>query len=302
MSIRHIAAITGLLSMLLLASCGGDKVVIPQVDISEKDGYRYIRTNGIPNHSTGDFPNDACPFSIGENEKTYKVTLRPSPSDEQTAAGDFMFGIAINGVMMDPAGPFLNKDASTGWEFHPASPNLQKYFGVDFNNAHTQPLGPFTSKGLYHYHGLPTSLIDSLSEIGKAKMILLGYAADGYPIYNNYGLIAANDLQSGFKKVKSSYVLKSGSRKKGEPKGQYDGTFVQDYEYIEGIGDLDEYNGRLGKTPEYPSGIYHYYITDEFPNMPLMFRGTPDLSFKHEGPGNAMAEVPHAIRNWEMQE
>jgi hypothetical protein len=290
------------LIILLISSCGREETLLPEVEISEKEGFRYIKTNGIPNHKTGVFPNDGCPISIGRKEKTYKVTLNPSPSKKQIPAGDYMFGIAINGVIMDPAGPFLNKDASTGWEFHPAHPELHEHFGVDFNNAHTQPLGPFTSKGLYHYHGLPTGLIDSLTKSGKETMILLGYAADGYPIYNNYGLIAIDSLQSGFKKVASSYKLKLGSRKSGEPKGQYDGTFVQDYEYIQGSGDLDEYNGRFSITPEYPNGIYHYHITEEFPNMPLMFKGTPDPSFKHEGPGNSMAEVPPAIRNWEIQE
>jgi hypothetical protein len=144
------------LIILLISSCGREETLLPEVEISEKEGFRYIKTNGIPNHKTGVFPNDGCPISIGRKEKTYKVTLNPSPSKKQIPAGDYMFGIAINGVIMDPAGPFLNKDASTGWEFHPAHPELHEHFGVDFNNAHTQPLGPFTSKGLYHYHGLPT--------------------------------------------------------------------------------------------------------------------------------------------------
>ncbi len=28
-----------------------------------------------------------------------------------------------------------------------------------------------------------------------------------------------------------------------------------------GLGDLDEHNGRFSSTPEYPNGIYCYYIT-----------------------------------------
>ena len=30
------------------------------------------------------------------------------------------------------------------------------------------------------------------------------------------------------------------------------GKFVEDYEYIFGLGDLDQYNGRFCKTPDYP--------------------------------------------------
>ena len=43
------------------------------------------------------------------------------------------------------------------------------------------------------------------------------------------------------------------------------GAFTQDWEYVEGLGDLDECNGRVGVTPEFPEGIYHYYANDTFP-------------------------------------
>src|SRR5262249_53556518 len=41
------------------------------------------------------------------------------------------------------------------------------------------------------------------------------------------------------------------------------GTFVEDYEYVAGSGDLDRYNGRFAKTPEYPDGIYAYFLTTD---------------------------------------
>jgi hypothetical protein len=272
---------------------------IPVVNIYEKDDYRFIETNGIPNHPTGQFPSEFCPFAVGEKKFTYKVPLKPTEAQEKTAAGEYMFGIALNGVMFDPAGPFWNQNPQSGWEFHPSADTLKKFFGVDFNNAHTQPLGPNSTDGLYHYHALPTSFVDSLQRAkNNQKMILLGYAADGYPVYNDFGLIDPNNLQSGFIKMKSSYLLKTGKRKSGEPIGNYNGVFVQDYYFNKGIGDLDEYNGRFGKTPEYPNGTYYYCITGEFPHMPLKLKGIPDSSFKHEGPGNSMAEVPPALKNW----
>ncbi|MBK7637302.1 MAG: YHYH protein [Saprospiraceae bacterium] len=33
-------------------------------------------------------------------------------------------------------------------------------------------------------------------------------------------------------------------------------------------------------TPEYPTGTYYYLITDDFPNIPRYFRGTPAPEFK----------------------
>ena len=59
------------------------------------------------------------------------------------------------------------------------------------------------------------------------------------------------------------------------PSGVHDGTYLQDYKYFSGSGDLDECNGRYGITPEYPSGIYHYHITDDWPYVLSCFKGTP---------------------------
>ena len=51
------------------------------------------------------------------------------------------------------------------------------------------------------------------------------------------------------------------------------GAFTQDFEYIEGFGDLDECNGREGVTPEFPEGIYYYVVTDDFPFFSRCLKG-----------------------------
>jgi hypothetical protein len=81
--------------------------------------------------------------------------------------------------------------------------------------------------------------------------------------------------------MKSSYQLKKGARPTEEngPGGSYDGRFTQDFEFVRGRGDLDECNGRFGKTPEFPDGTYYYCISAEFPFVPRMWRGEPDASF-----------------------
>jgi YHYH protein len=53
---------------------------------------------------------------------------------------------------------------------------------------------------------------------------------------------------------------------------------------VKGAGDLDECNGRVGVTPEFPGGTYHYYLTSDFPFIPRLYRGTPDSSFERHGP------------------
>ncbi|MCB9270229.1 MAG: YHYH protein [Lewinellaceae bacterium] len=84
-------------------------------------------------------------------------------------------------------------------------------------------------------------------------------------------------------KFSSSYRLKSGERP-GDgitaPCGNYSGIYTADYEYVSGLGDLDECNGRTGVTPEYPEGTYYYVITDIYPFISRCLTGTPSNDFK----------------------
>jgi hypothetical protein len=227
------------------------------VDIVVRGDYRYITANGVPNHRHGDFPNRGNPNTIRAQTYTFRMPAKPQLAKDTTPLGMNPFGIAINGVPFDPgAAEWWNNDPSSGWQYEALSGKIN--LGMDQNNAHVQP------NGAYHYHGLPTGLIEQLGD-GR-RMNLIGYAADGFPIYEQFG-----------------YRLKAGTRAAG-PGGKYDGTFVQDYEYVAGFGDLDPCNGRTGVTPEYLSGTYYYVITSEFPFIPRCWRGTPDDSFKRRGP------------------
>ncbi len=51
------------------------------------------------------------------------------------------------------------------------------------------------------------------------------------------------------------------------------GRYIEDYEHVATLGDLDQYNGRTGVTPEFPNGTYAYFITineDGTPAFPYM--------------------------------
>lgn len=80
---------------------------------------------------------------------------------------------------------------------------------------------------------------------------------------------------SAIKVITSSYSLKS-TPASGRPSTTNIpmGVFTQDYQYVANSGDLDDGNGRTGVTPEFPNGIYHYYITDTFPFSPRCWKGT----------------------------
>ena len=261
-----------------------------KVEIKNKTSYRLIVSNGIPDHTPGQFPNRGNPHSLSEQSYTFKVPLKPKEAKSLTALGKQPFGVGLNGVPFDPS--TAEVDRASGWVEEAIVGGVGR-LGIDDHNAHVQPTGA------YHYHGRPTGLEKILKEQNDNEMVLLGYAADGFPIYNGMGYSKATDTESALKQLTPSYVMKEGKRKSGEPKGSYDGTYTKDYEYKEGHGDLDECNGRFGVTPEYPEGIYHYHITTEFPMIPRFYKGTPDPSFKTHGPsqGRDQHEGPRDHRN-----
>ena len=57
------------------------------------------------------------------------------------------------------------------------------------------------------------------------------------------------------------------------PGGDYDGTFIDDWEWTD-AGDLDACNGME------VAGVYGYYVTDSYPWVLACFRGSPDPSFR----------------------
>lgn len=239
------------------------------IQITIEGEKRVIRGNGLPNHETGDFPNSHNPNAIAEQSYEFEMPLYPEIADTITPLGLHDFGIALNGIPFDPgAAEFYNNDRNSGWQYEALSGAVN--LGLDQHNAHVQPTGA------YHYHGTPTALIDGIATDEHSKLI--GFAGDGFPIYWKYGYENANDVNSEVVEMKSSYHLKDGVRSSG-PGGKYDGTFVQDYTYTAGFGNLDECNGRETITPDYPQGTYAYFITDDFPFIPRCFKGTLDESF-----------------------
>lgn len=251
----------------------------PTVNIQVRDGYRYITSDGMPNHPTGQFPNRGNPNSIQPQNYSFRVPVDPKPAAAPIPLAPQPFGVAVNGLVFDPGtAEFWNDDPSTGWRMEAIGGPYN--LGLDQNLAHVQP------NGAYHYHGVPTGLMQKLGGATN-KPLLLGWAADGFPIYGPLGYTNATDPKSPLKKLAPSYRLKPGQRPSPPqgPGGAHDGAYTLDWEYVAKLGDLDESNGRTGVTPEFPQGTYYYVITDAFPFIPRLFHATPDSSFERQGPG-----------------
>lgn len=270
-----------------IGACSETLTEPSQYNESVSGATRTITANSIPDHAVGLFGNISGalnPNAISQQSETYHITTNPAMAASFTSllgsnGPDYSFGILFNGVELDPipAEPFphegmMSPDAN--WEWNLEALNVD--IGLDCNSAHVQP------NGKYHYHGKPTLFLENLN-VSSTEMTLIGYAADGFPIYYKYAYGIATDNSSSVVEMTSSYRLKSGDRP-GDgitaPCDAFNGIYSNDYEYKNGAGTLDEANGRTGVTPEFPSGTYYYILTDDFPSIPRYFRGTPSIDFE----------------------
>ncbi len=240
----------------------------PKASIEVSGTTRTIRSNGIPAHRVGTFPNRGNPHTITPQDYAFTVTTEPAPAGRTTRSRRWLWGVAVNGVPFEaPTAEFWHGERG-GWNYDALGGAVR--LGLDANHAHVQ------RTGAYHYHALPTGLMQRLGWKADAHSPLIGWAADGYPVYAVTG-----DLGNGVRKIRSSYRLKPGARPSGDaPDGAHDGAFVQDWQYVAGSGDLDECNGAVIRSPEFPDGSYAYFITEGYPFVARCWKGTPDPSFR----------------------
>ena len=96
-------------------------------------------------------------------------------------------------------------------------------------------------------------------DFGFSHSPIIGWANDGNPIYGGFGLDDPEDINSGFRAMRPSYVLDPSSVEGRPSLAKYEaGFFVDDFVYT-GDGDLDIHNGRYCRTPEFPEGVYAYF-------------------------------------------
>ena len=92
---------------------------------------------------------------------------------------------------------------------------------------------------------------------------IIGWAYDGHPIYGPYGFEDPQNQNpyNSYVQPASSYRIKASRASILSGLSDPMGTYIEDYEYVQGLGGLDEYNGRYCVTPEYPDGVYAYFTT-----------------------------------------
>lgn len=228
-----------------------DKVYGTKTVVTITADKRLMTTNALPNHKTGTFPNAGNPNTISAQNVKYSFPLNPVYTGKAKWAREP--GVAINGVKFEPetAEAFI---CETGERYRiEAFQNLVD-LGLDFNHAHVQPTGA------YHYHGVPKGLVDILYK--GEDLVLVGFAHDGFPVYYS----KSGKYKPSFKLATKSrtgdvcsYKTPKATINKELKNTNPDGTFVSDWEYVKGLGDLDECNGIT------VDGKYMYFVTDTYP-------------------------------------
>ena len=230
---------------------------------------RTITGNSIPDHATGTFAD------IVTVEAIYTHTTTPTFTREEDEA-IAVPGVVRNGIRLEP-GTGESYRGSGEWNYEAIGGALDQ--GLDSSNGHLD------ASGIYHYHGMPEGYLDLTNINDGLDMILVGWAEDGFPIYGRYGKSdsGVKVMQSSYELLDEDYLYNTLNRPTSDSQRDFDslplGTFTEDWAYVAGSGDLDQCNGRYGSTPQFPNGVYHYYITDQFPYIQRCLKGDDGLVF-----------------------
>ena len=261
--------------------------------------YVYVTATGVPAFVTGPFATGPVSTALNNNY-IIKLPLNPTVASTNALVGMGAVAVFINGTVAYTAGDGGSYNNLNKWHS-----NAVYFENIGFDCAHGHP-GPMTSD--YHHHQNPSAFnVETLPSSSICNVYLadglyvpnstthgplIGFAADGFPIYGAYGYTDPLNASSPIKRITPSYQLRNITARTTLPNGTAAvgptltqmvqimgpgapqiqavlGAYLEDFEYVAGLGDLDESNGRFCKTPEYPNGIYCYFATIDVNNKPV---------------------------------
>lgn len=223
--------------------------------------FAYVKSAGMPSYTIGPWPGN--PGQPTNQNWGFKLPRTATMATTYTATGLGQVGVMVNGVA------FYNPTDAMSWQ----NMNIwhQNAFvavgaGLDACGGHPGPSGG------YHNHPRPKCIY---TDSATAHSKIVAYGFDGIAVYGPYGY-DGTDGSGGIDRIRSSYRKRNITQRTTLPNGtqlpanQYGpavsatypvGYFIEDFEYVAGLGDLDQFNGRTAVTPDYPNGVYAYYST-----------------------------------------
>jgi hypothetical protein len=243
----------------------------------------YVKTSGVPNYYVdGQSVNNAMDLNA-----TWQIPRVPVPATNHTGVQGGQIGLMYDGSVFFHPGDAQSYNNAGVWN------RLAYYFeknDMDASNGHSTP------NKMYHHH------FDNLKLHGWDSSVhspIVAYAWDGYPVYGPFGY-ANTDGTGGITRMRSSYTTSTATTRANGPNvgGHYPiGCFIEDWQYVSGLGHLDQYNGRFTKTPEYPAGTYAYFTTVDVtlnPTYPYFIGPTfyGVVGNTNTGPNGGNASIP----------
>jgi hypothetical protein len=285
----------------------GELSNVQSVDYTSNFG--FISCTCIPGYDIGPWAGN--PNTPANQDFCFRITFNPQENTgtlTDTPLGHV--GVWRNGVSIFNAKDAFSYNNQGVW-----FQNAFVFEGSSFDAC----LGHPAPNGEYHHHVNPTCLYNDSDEANHSPIV--GYAFDGYPIYGAYGYSNPLDPNSSVARMQSGHQLRNISSRQtladgtGLPAYQYGpavnsqypiGSFLADYEYLEGSGDLDEHNGRFCITPDYPEGIYSYFITiDDYldPVYPYIIGPTyyGTVTSGNTGPQSGHNLIPNNATNYDPE-
>jgi YHYH protein len=200
-------------------------------EVYSSTNWVYVRSTGLASYTMGPWYLNAAHTQLFPNLPTNQQVLYRFPRTNSVPATKTENGGGQIGVFVDGVEMYNSWDAYT-WDTtnQMNEQNITGYWnrdayineGVTFDpgNAHQQ------QSGVYHYHADPVGLRyllgDHVDYNTTAKTYsedtnaptkhspILGWAADGFPIYGPYGYSNPTNANSGIRRMVSGYVLRNG--------------------------------------------------------------------------------------------
>jgi hypothetical protein len=263
--------------------------------------YVYVNSSSVPSYPIG--PWMGSPNTVTNQNFSFRILRTPVvKTGTKTPTGLGNIGIWVNGV-----GIFNYSDGRSYNNRNIWHNDAIRVEGPSFDACGGHP----SPNNQYHNHQNAACLF---SESNQEHSPIVGYAFDSFPIYGPYAYANA-DGSGGIKKMRSGYSLRNMTTRTTLPNGtvltsaNYGpavsatyplGYFAEDYAYSATNADLDLNNVRYCVTPEYPNGIYAYFVTINEPGSPAYpyivgpsYHGVVDTSNI-----GGKATVPTAVTNY----
>jgi hypothetical protein len=214
----------GSLSQSLPAYCGVQEVY-------SSSNWVYVRSTGLASYTMGPWYLDAQKKQLFPNLPVNQQVFYAFPRTNyvpvtKTANGGGQIGIFVDGVAMfnswdaytwDPVTQYDTNNYSGYWN---RDAYVNEGLSFDPGYAHQQ------NTGVYHYHADPlglryllgdhvdfnasTKIFSEDSSTPTKHSPILGWAADGYPIYGPYGYSNATNASNGIRRMVTGYVIRNG--------------------------------------------------------------------------------------------